>query len=52
MNMNDTEIKIIKALSILTNEVAKNNTKLKKLQIVVGILLIAVVCLTIIITIN
>lgn len=52
MNMNDTEIKIIKALSILTNEVIKNNTQLKKLQIVVCVLLIAVVSLTIIITIN
>lgn len=49
MNMNDTEIKIIKALSILTNEVEKNNTQVKKLKIVVGILLIAVVSLTIII---
>lgn len=49
--MNDTEIKIIKAISILTNEVAKNNTQLKKLKIVVGILFFAVVALlTIIIT--
>lgn len=47
--MNDTEIKIIKAISILTDEVAKNNIQLKKLKIVVGILLFTVVALTTII---